>query len=225
MKLHIKCIIVGCLFLFAFTTYSQFVKRGGGKSVDFAVTVKLQERIDKSSRLRTTRLVGEIMEGSMFFASPLMTTVGVLIVTVFAGLKRKKYRFIVLLIPLLFGLMTLGELYGKSVVHHPAPPFFMLKNPTTIFPKYQVLEDYSYPSGHAARSIFLAVTVWFLTIKKRKLFIGFVLGLYVGLVTLSKMYLGHHWLSDMIGGILLGSGFGLLTSIAFLPYNRKAMSD
>lgn len=223
MKTSIKCIIIGSLFLLAFTSYSQFVKRGGGKSFDFAVTVKLQERIDKSSRLRLARLVGEVMEGSTFFASPLMTTVGVLIVTTLAGLKRKRSRFMVLLIPLLFGLLTLGEMYGKSVVHHPAPPFFMLKNPTTIFPKYQVLEDYSYPSGHAARSAFFALTAWVLTMKyylnntvsKRKLLIGIVLVLYVGLVAISKVYLGHHWLSDIAGGWLLAAGFGSFTLIAW----------
>lgn len=223
MKLHIKCIIIGCLFLLAFTAYSQFVKRGGGRNVDFAATVKVQERIDKSSRLRLARLVGEVMEGSTFLASPLITTVGVLIVTVLVGLKRKKYRFVALFIPLLFGLMTLAEIYGKSVVHHPAPPFFMLKNPTTIFPKYHVFEDYSYPSGHAARSVFFALTAWFLTIKHStnstirggKLWIGIVLGLYVGLVALSKVYLGHHWLSDIAGGWLLAVGFG---SIAFITW-------
>lgn len=222
MKNHIKCIIIGCLFLLAFTSYSQFVKRGGGKSVDFSFTVKLQERIDKSSRLRLARLVGEVMEGSTFLASPLITTVAILIITILAGLKRKKYRFMVLLIPLLFGLMTLGEIYGKSVVHHPAPPFFMLKNPTTIFPKYQVIENYSYPSGHAARSAFFALTAWFLTAKyylnntisKRKLLIGIVLGLYVSLVALSKVYLGHHWLSDIAGGWLLAAAFGSFALIA-----------
>ena len=222
MKLHIKCIIVGCLFLLAFTSYSQFVKRGGGKSMDFAVTVKLQERIDKSSRLRTARLIGEIIEGSTFLASPLVTTIGILIIKVFAGFKRKRFRLMVLLIPLLFGLMTLGELYGKSVVHHPAPPFFMLKNPTTIFPKYQVVEDYSYPSGHAARSAFFSLIAWVFTIKyytnsamqKSKLLTGILLGLYVGLVTLSKVYLGHHWLSDIAGGWLLAAGFGSFALIA-----------
>lgn len=223
MKFHIKCIIVGCLFLLVFTWYSQFVKRGGGKNIDFAVTVKIQERIDKSSRLRLARLVGEVMEGSTFFASPLMTTVGILIITILAGLKRKKYRFMVLLIPLLFGLLTLGEMYGKSVVHHPAPPFFMLKNPATVFPKYYILEDFSYPSGHVARAVFFAFTALFLI--KKKLLIGIVLGIYIGLVGLSKVYLGHHWFSDIVGGLLLGGGFGLLTSVAFLPYNRRAMSD
>lgn len=222
MKRH-QFFIVAIMLIVCFALFSRFLMRGGLKNFDFTVTIKVQERIDKSSRLRLARLVGEVMEGSTFLASPLITTIGVLIVMVVAGLKRKKYRIIVLLIPLLFGLMTVGELYGKSVVHHPAPPFFMLKNPTTIFPKYHILENFSYPSGHAARAVFLTVTALFLI--KKKLRIGIVLGIYIGLVSLSKVYLGHHWLSDIIGGLLLGCGFGLLTSVVFLAYNRQAMSD
>lgn len=222
MKRH-QLFIVAIVLIVCFTLFSRYLMRGGLKNFDFAVTVKLQERVDSSSRLRLARMVGETMEGSAFLASPLLTTIGVLTVTVFAGFKRKKYRIVVLLIPLLFGLMTLGELYGKSVVHHPAPPFFLLKNPTTVFPKYHILEGFSYPSGHAARAVFFAFTASFLV--KKKLLTAIVFGIYVGLVGISKIYLGHHWFSDIVGGLLLGSGFGLLTSVAFLTYNRQAMSD
>lgn len=218
----------GLVLLLSFALFSRYVKQGGMKEADFAVTIKVQERIDNSSRLRLARLTGEIMEGSTFLASPMVSAIAIIFTTFITFIKRKKYRVVALLIPLAFGLMTIAEIYGKSVVHHPAPPFFLLKNPTTVFPKFYVWENYSYPSGHAARAVFLAIIVFSLFIShfsltKKKLArwwtLG-VLGAFVGIVALSRIYLGEHWFSDVIGGVLLGAGSGLLTYAFLLSYNR-----
>jgi len=216
-RLHL--LLLGLALLLSFTIFSRFIKRGGLKEIDFAVTVKLQERIDTSSRLRLASLTGDVMEGSSFLASPLVSVIAITIITVITFIKRKKYRTAALVIPIIFGLMTLAEIYGKSVVHHPAPPFFLLKNPTTVFPKYYVWEDFSYPSGHAARAIFLAILLFFVV--KRRVWVMVTLVLFVILISISRIYLGHHWLSDVIGGLILGSGSGLLTIPLLLSYNRK----
>lgn len=216
-RLHL--LLLGLALLLSFTIFSRYLKRGGLKEIDFAVTVKLQERIDNSSRLRLARMTGEIMEGSSFLASPMVSILAIIFITFITFIKRKRFRAAALLIPIAFGLMTIAEIYGKSVVHHPAPPFFLLKNPTTVFPKYYVWEDYSYPSGHAARAMLLAVFLFF-TIKKRT-WAMLSLVLFVILISISRIYLGHHWLSDVIGGLILGSGSGLLTMVLLLSYNGK----
>lgn len=226
MSKRFVLLTLACLMLLFFTLFSRAIKRGGLKELDFATTVKVQERIDNSSRLRLSRFTGEVMEGATFFASPMATTIAVLLLTLVTLTKRDKWRIVALIIPLLFALMTLTEVYGKSVVHHPAPPFFLLKNPTTVFPKYYIWEDYSYPSGHAARAIFLAVSSFYLFPfsvyrNQKKVWLTIALGFYVGLIAISRIYLGHHWLSDVVGGLLLGSGSGLLTSSLILPYNTK----
>ena len=215
-RLHL--LLLGLALLLSFTIFSRYIKRGSMKEADFAVTVKVQERIDTSSRLRLASLTGDVMEGSSLLASPLVSVIAITIITVITFIKRKKYRTAALVIPIVFGLMTLAEIYGKSVVHHPAPPFFLLKNPTSIFPKYYVWEDFSYPSGHAARAVFLS-TLLFFSMKKRA-WTAFGLGIFVTLISISRIYLGHPWLSDVIGGLILGSGSGLLTLTLLLSYNR-----
>lgn len=215
------CLIISLLSLFAFYLYSSQVRKGFMKGFDFAVTVKIQERIDKSSKLRLSAIVGDVMEGSTFFASPefSLVVVGLLTIIAIYDWKQKKIRWASVGIPFFFGLLVLSEIYGKNVVHHPSPPFFMIKNPTTIFPKYYINESFSYPSGHVARAVFMSLTLYFLLVPqymvfteiKRKLLAIVPLTAYVALVSISRIYLGHHWLSDVIGGGLLGLGFGLLT--------------
>lgn len=202
--------------LVLFALLSKFEDRSIMRNLDFAVTVKVQDKIDRSAHLRLATFVDNVMEGATFLGSPEFTSVAVLLLTGYALYDRKnrRFRWKALIIPLGFMIIVLVELYGKAAVHHPAPPFFMVKNPTTVFPKFYVNEEFSYPSGHAARAVFVAVSLWWVlqTAVKKKLWLGIALGGYVFLVALSKIYLGHHWLSDVIGGWLLGSGAGILTA-------------
>jgi undecaprenyl-diphosphatase len=201
------------------------------KKIDFDTTVKLQDTIDKSPRLRLSNVVGDVMEGATFFASPEVSVVGVIILTGIAlyDRKKKKIRWMALGIPLLFFLLVMAELYGKTVVHHPAPPFFMIKNPTTIFPKYYINDQFSYPSGHTARAVFLSIVLFSMLHttyeirntsdrlrKKKAIIVGCILCGYITLVSVSRIYLGHHWFSDIIGGFFLGSGCAVFAYFLFL---------
>lgn len=196
--------------ILAFALLSKYEDRQVVRNLDFTVTVKVQNFINKFC---TSRCDG-FFEDIGFFAGPLFSV----IIVLFLSVKRKS-----LVIPFLFALLTFGEIYGKTIVAHPAPPFFLLKNPTTIFPTYYVWQEFSYPSGHAARALFIALLTF--PFIKKKLWLIFGLGIYVGLISFSRIYLGHHWLSDIVGGWLLGGALGVLTWVILSPYNRKAMSD
>lgn len=205
-------IIVGIL-LFVFYGWSREVKKGKFKDLDFAVTVKIQDRMPSSASGR----IDEFWEDIGFFASPMVSSVAILGITGWSFIKAKgiKRKVAILLIPLAFGLLTLAEVYGKSIVHHPAPPFFMLKNPTTIFPKYYVNEQYSYPSGHVARAVFVAIVASSVMYqassknKRRKQIVLLLALSYVVFVSLGKVYLGQHWLSDVVGGLVIGTAVGI----------------
>lgn len=198
----------------AFLALSKFEDRKVLRSLDFAVTVKIQDKIDTSRRLRTVALVDSLMQGSVFFAGPLFTVFMTLIYTGIAGYDRqnKRVRWQAIAIPIALTAIVAIEVFAKSAVHHPSPPFSMIKHPVSMFPDDYVNAQFSYPSGHAARAVFLALGAFSLMVRrgqwKRNTVLVMSLGAYVALVCLSKIYLGHHWFSDIAGGLLLGTGAG-----------------
>lgn len=216
MKKQWGMTIIACMSLCFFIILSKYEDRSIIRNIDFASTVKVQDRIDKSAHLRLAALVDNTMEGATYFASPEFSSAVVLILT---ALLFRKYKWRAFLVPAAFVLIVLIELYAKSVVHHPSPPFSMIKHTTSVFPANYINEQFSYPSGHAARAVFIAIVSWFLFRKKRWIGIGLVW--YVILVSVSRVYLGHHWLSDVAGGALLGAGAGLLTMTLISPIIDK----
>ena len=86
-----------------------------------------------------------------------------------------------------------------------------------------VASDYgSFPSGHVANAATIAVAfgvifphVWV-----------WVLGaVYKALMAASRTYLGANWLSDTIGGLLVGAGVALLLgAVVAVPLERERLA-
>jgi len=91
----------------------------------------------------------------------------------------------------------------KEIVHRARPPIDFQAYPET---------DFSFPSGHATMSLalygFLAYVAWH-TIPSKTLRIAAVLGLgvLIAAISFSRLYLGVHYLSDVAGGLIIGSFF------------------
>lgn len=70
----------------------------------------------------------------------------------------------------------------------------------------------SFPSGHTANAATIAVVLGVLF---PRLWVWITGALYTVLMALSRTYLGAHWLSDTLGGLLVGAGVAVLVWAAF----------
>lgn len=85
-----------------------------------------------------------------------------------------------------------------------------------------VHSDYgSYPSGHVAGAATLATAVVILFPRLGVLIVGVAWTL---LMAFSRTYLHAHWLSDTLGGALVGTGAALIVAAAFFrPLSRELL--
>jgi membrane-associated phospholipid phosphatase len=83
-----------------------------------------------------------------------------------------------------------------------------------------VISDYgSYPSGHVANAATLAVAA---VVIFPRLWVVIAGALWVVLMAFSRTYLHAHWLSDTLGGALIGAGATLLVAAVFVvPMARE----
>lgn len=69
-----------------------------------------------------------------------------------------------------------------------------------------VIDSGSYPSGHAANAATVAVLA---VVLLSRWWVAVAGSAYVVLMALSRTYLGAHWITDTIGGALLGAAFAI----------------
>lgn len=114
--------------------------------------------------------------------------------------------------------LFLAAAIGGSVLLNSLLKVFV-QRPRPALPWAHVLPDYSFPSGHSMNSLvfYLAVALIIRTVYgPRAGSIAVPLALLIAVaVGFSRIYLGYHYLSDVVGGFAAGLGWLLVVVIAF----------
>jgi len=147
---------------------------------------------------------------------PLITKLGEVVVIfpvflllfLFGKKNGKRTSTLMVLAYLLSRLLTLCL---KYLTHRPRP--------FAVYPDLRILEPSpfsSFPSGHATLVTALAVVIgtkyedW-----------QWLMWVLVGVVAMSRMYMGLHYPTDVASGIILGLGIGFATNAIEKIYDRK----
>lgn len=147
-----------------------------------------------------------IMKVITSFANPL-TIVSLCLISLLSLIWKYKasiYLIIVTIISTVFNFLI------KNIVLRTRPDHLRLIEET----------GYSFPSGHAMGSIAFYGFIIFLLSKSKinknlKIFLSVIIGITIFLIGISRIYVGVHYPSDIIGGFLLGYII-LISSIEFL---------
>ena len=130
-----------------------------------------------------------------------------------ALLIARRWRWAIFVFVTAMGGHLLSNL-TKRIVERPRPPWFVLYpgQTSSMFP--------SFPSGHTtagmAGIVAIAITLWFVLPRPWSTITAWIVGLIGVAQGPSRLFLAKHWITDVLGGLLFGTGWLLLVWGAFL---------
>jgi undecaprenyl-diphosphatase len=190
--------------LVAFGLIAWLVSQPGIPPIDTAMT-------DFVHGLKSPAL-DRLMDAATFLGSSPVLAAVVGLVVVILVVRRRPIEAALIVIALI-GTLVLNDVL-KLLVQRPRPAFDWA----------EVWPETSFPSGHSMNSfvVYLAIALvcWRLGGRRQgTIALAFAIVLIVG-VGISRIYLGAHWLSDVLGGYLAGALWLLLLVAAGVLVSR-----
>jgi len=118
------------------------------------------------------------------------------------------------------------SILSSAIVNFSIKLLFQRPRPNLWESSYPLPSDFSFPSGHAMGSITLALTLLVIFWGSRYLNLLAILALiYVGLIAWTRLHLGVHYPSDIIGGWLLGIAWTTLVTLLLNPRSSDSLNE
>lgn len=199
------CLTASACFFALLVLVASEIRRGGDAIwFDHAIAQHVHPHVGP----RRTQLALTLTQiGSPIFIVPTTFAAALIIAIV----RRSIWTGIVVTVTV--GLVGLASTVGKQVITaaHPQPA-----------PQIQLALTHTFPSGHVAAAVSLMGIVaiaW--GAKPRHLLIWLGIAAVTAIVAATRIYLGAHWFSDTLGGVLLGCS-AVFAGAALLP-DRKGL--
>lgn len=179
LYLIILCIIIVTLFLIMKSSFYGDIISFDNKVIDF---------MKSKMNVNTTAFFKIITNFGDWYIPVLI------IVCIFFSFKNKKCFY---LVSSCYGLAGLTVLITKLIVRRPRPLEAIITIP----------KSFSFPSGHTLTSIIFYILLWLIITnnskKSLKIITLILLIIFISMIGISRIYLGVHYFSDVIGGIIL----------------------
>lgn len=119
----------------------------------------------------------------------------ILFLVIFIIIRKKNY-----------GLIITGVLIISTIINNVVKIIICRERPDVL--KLVIEDTYSFPSGHTMASVSMYGILMYFVLKSKmnrwlKIVLTMVLGLLPLLVGMSRIYLGAHFATDIIGGFIL----------------------
>lgn len=128
----------------------------------------------------------------------------------------------------LYVLHLFSAAIGSTALTYVMKAYFERPRPSGLEHLVNV-QGYSYPSGHSLSSAAIYFTfaiLLFFNFRNRKVRIFIISSslIFISLIALSRIYLGVHYLSDVIAGVLVGVGWAsILAAARIFVENRSTI--
>ena len=194
-----RLLVAGLLLLLLGAALTVAVGTSGGLAAVQRVDEQFREWM-VSLHWQPLVTVSEVL--SLVFSTVVLWPVRA-VVTLVIAIRRRWLALGAWVTAVLLSELAIGPV--KALLDRPRPPGALIETSAA-----------SYPSGHAiASAVTLIGVVMALTTGRRRLhwMVGAVC--IATAVALSRTYLSAHWLSDVVGGALIGAGLALAVPEAF----------
>ena len=166
------------------------------------------------SRFISSDLTDIMILVSFLGSGQFLTTFSLILLVAF--FRRERYSFYASMIAINLLFSSLFNVGVKDIIHRDRPNILRLIE----------IGGFSFPSGHSMVSMsfygFL-IYLYFINYKTRwKYPITSLLAIFILLIGLSRIYLGVHYASDVLGGFFLGIlWLGIYSIIVDIRYRKK----